>query len=70
MRSATSSDSIVRADKEDVAARQLLYEFSKAHTRLNNYLERGIVPDDLKQGSQRFLLQLVRQFLTAAVFAR
>jgi hypothetical protein len=26
-----------------------LAEMMKAHTRLNNYLERGIVPDDLKR---------------------
>ncbi len=37
-------------DLVDSHARAARKEIVKAHWRLNNFLNRGIVPDDLKQG--------------------
>ena len=42
------TQNIHNASHKLTAAREALM---RAHTRLNNYVERGIVPDDLKKGS-------------------
>lgn len=39
-------------DLLDSHARAARREIVKAHSRLNDFLNRGIVPDDLKQGGR------------------